>query len=129
VAGTEAGTIVVARFPLIRLRVMRSLIRELCGWRRKTSTSGVTPRTRTTRYDVAEHLGTPEEMTAYLEACLEAADGDAAFVAKALGDIARVKGIVKRPREGTSPGQPGGQIDDDLRSGGPASKRSCGEVR
>jgi DNA-binding phage protein len=27
-----------------------------------------------------------------LEACLEEADGDAAFVAKALGDIARVKG-------------------------------------
>ena len=25
---------------------------------------------RTTRYDVAEHLRTPEEMAAYLEACL-----------------------------------------------------------
>ena len=46
-------------------------------------------RTVTTRYDVAEHLRTPEEMAAYLEACLEEADGDAAFVAKALGDIAR----------------------------------------
>lgn len=43
------------------------------------------------RYDVAEHLRTPEEMTAYLEACLEEADGDAAFVAKALGDIARTQ--------------------------------------
>jgi addiction module antidote-like protein len=43
------------------------------------------------RYDVAEHLRTPEEMAAYLEACLEEADGDAAFVAKALGDIARAK--------------------------------------
>ena len=37
----------------------------------------------TSRYDVAEHLRTPEEMAAYLEACLEEADGDAAFVAKA----------------------------------------------
>ena len=47
-------------------------------------------KTITTRYDVAEqHLRTPEEMAAYLEACLEAADGDAAFIAKALGDIAR----------------------------------------
>ncbi len=39
----------------------------------------------TTRYDVAEHLRTPEEMAAYLEACLEEADGDAAFIAKTTG--------------------------------------------
>ncbi len=51
------------------------------------------PKTRTTRYDVAEHLRTPEEMAAYLEACMEEADGDAAFIAKALGDIARAKGM------------------------------------
>lgn len=44
-------------------------------------------------YDVAEHLRTPQEMAAYLEACLEEADGDAAFIAKALGDIARAKGM------------------------------------
>lgn len=44
--------------------------------------------TLTTRYDIAEHLRTPEEMAAYFEACLEEADGDAAFIAKALGDIA-----------------------------------------
>ncbi len=37
-----------------------------------------------TRYDVAEHLRTPEERAAYLEACLEEAEGDAAFIAKAL---------------------------------------------
>jgi DNA-binding phage protein len=42
-------------------------------------------KTMTTRYDVAEHLRTPEEMAAYLEVCLEEADGDAAFIAKALG--------------------------------------------
>ncbi len=50
-------------------------------------------KTTTTRYDVAEHLRTPKEMAAYLEACLDEADGDAAFVAKALGDIARAKGM------------------------------------
>lgn len=50
-------------------------------------------RTKTTRYDVAEHLRTPEEMAAYLEACIEEADGDAAFIAKALGDIARARGL------------------------------------
>ncbi len=47
--------------------------------------------TKTTPYDVAEHLRAPEEMAAYLEACLEEADGDAAFVTKALGDIVRAK--------------------------------------
>lgn len=52
-------------------------------------------KTMTTRYDVAEHLRTPEEMAAYLEACLEEADGDAAFIAKALGDIARAKGMAQ----------------------------------
>ena len=52
-------------------------------------------KTVTTRYDVAGHLRTPEEMAAYLEACLEEADGDAALVAKALGDIARAKGMTQ----------------------------------
>lgn len=50
-------------------------------------------KTVTTRYDVAEHLRTPEEMAAYLEACIEEAHGDAAFVAKALGNITRAKGM------------------------------------
>ena len=50
-------------------------------------------KTATSPYDVAEHLRTPEEMAAYLEACMEEAGGDAAFVAKALGDIARAKGM------------------------------------
>jgi probable addiction module antidote protein len=50
-------------------------------------------KTKTTKYDVAEYLRTPEEMAAYLEACLEEANGDAAFVAKALGNIARAKGM------------------------------------
>jgi probable addiction module antidote protein len=56
-------------------------------------------KTVTTRYDVAEHLRTPEEMAAYLEACLEEADGDAAFIAKSLGDIARAKGMSQVARD------------------------------
>jgi len=56
-------------------------------------------KTITTRYDVAEHLRTPEEMAAYLEACIEEANGDAAFIAKALGDIARAKGMAQVARE------------------------------
>jgi probable addiction module antidote protein len=53
----------------------------------------------TTRYDVSEHLRTPKEMAAYLEACLEEADGDAAFIAKALGDIARARGMAQVARD------------------------------
>ena len=52
-------------------------------------------KTITTPYDVAEHLRTPKEMAAYLEACIEEANGDAAFIAKALGDIARAKGMTQ----------------------------------
>jgi DNA-binding phage protein len=43
----------------------------------------------TTPYDVAEHLRTPEEMAAYLYACIEEANGDRAFIVKALGDVDR----------------------------------------
>lgn len=53
----------------------------------------------TTPYDVAEHLRTPEEMAAYLEACLEEANGDAAFIAKAMGDIARARGMSQVARD------------------------------
>jgi probable addiction module antidote protein len=56
-------------------------------------------KTVTSRYDVAEHLRTPEEMAAYLEACLEEANGDAAFIAKALGDIARARGMSQVARD------------------------------
>jgi probable addiction module antidote protein len=56
-------------------------------------------KTSTTRYDVAEHLRTPEEMAAYLEASLDEAGSDAAFIAKALGDIARAKGMAQLARK------------------------------
>jgi probable addiction module antidote protein len=56
-------------------------------------------KTKTSKYDVAEHLRTPEEMAAYLEACLEEAKGDATFIAKALGDIARAKGMTQVARD------------------------------
>jgi len=38
-------------------------------------------------------------MAAYLEACLAEANGDAAFIAKALGDIARAKGMARVARD------------------------------
>ena len=52
-------------------------------------------RTFTSSYDVAQHLRTAEEMAAYLEASIEEANGDATFIAKALGDIARAKGMAQ----------------------------------
>ena len=54
---------------------------------------------KTSRFDAAEHLRTPEEMAAYLEAAIEEAQGDAARIAKALGDIARAKGMTQVARD------------------------------
>lgn len=57
------------------------------------------PKSKTSRYDVAEHLRTPDEMAAYLEACIEESEGDTAFIVKALGDIARAKGMSQVARD------------------------------
>lgn len=56
-------------------------------------------KTKTYRYDTAEHLRTPEERALYLEACLEQANGDAAFIAQALGNIAKAKGMSQVARD------------------------------
>jgi probable addiction module antidote protein len=50
---------------------------------------------KTTPYDSAEYLKTDEDMALYLEACLKEAGDDAAFIAKALGTIARAKGMTQ----------------------------------
>ena len=50
-------------------------------------------KTKTTRWDPADHLETNDDIVAYLEAALE--DGDPALVAAALGDIARAKGMTQ----------------------------------
>ena len=51
------------------------------------------------KWDTAEYLKTEEDMALYLEACLEEAGDDAAFIAKALGDIARAKGMTQLAKE------------------------------
>ncbi len=51
------------------------------------------------RWDSAEYLKTDEDMALYLEACLEEAGDDAAFIAKALGTIARAKGMTQLARD------------------------------
>ena len=57
------------------------------------------PRTKTVAYDVAEQLRTPEEMAAYLDAWLEEAPDDVAGITRALGDIARAKGMSQVARD------------------------------
>ena len=42
-------------------------------------------------FDIQNHLTTQEEQVAYLETALE--EGDPAFIAVALGDIARARGV------------------------------------
>ena len=48
---------------------------------------------KTTRWDSAEHLKTDEDIRLYLEACLEEAGNDPAFVVHALGVVARAKNM------------------------------------
>ena len=56
-------------------------------------------KTKTVTYDVAEQLRTPEEMAAYLDAWLTEAPDDAAGIARALGEIARAKGMSQVARD------------------------------
>jgi probable addiction module antidote protein len=42
-------------------------------------------------WDVAQYLETEEDMAAYLEAAIE--EGEPAFIAKTLGDIAKARGM------------------------------------
>lgn len=61
--------------------------------------ASVKTRTKTIAYDVAGQLRTPEEFAAYLDAWLEEAPDDAAGIARALGDIARAKGMTQVARD------------------------------
>nr|VFK37094.1 MAG: probable addiction module antidote protein [Candidatus Kentron sp. SD]VFK41171.1 MAG: probable addiction module antidote protein [Candidatus Kentron sp. SD]VFK78282.1 MAG: probable addiction module antidote protein [Candidatus Kentron sp. SD] len=51
------------------------------------------------KWDIVEHLETDEDRAMYPEACIEEAGDDAAFIAGALGDIARAKGMTRLARE------------------------------
>ena len=51
------------------------------------------------KWDSAEHLKTDADMAAYLEACMEEAGDDPAFIAKALGTIARAKGMTQLSKD------------------------------
>lgn len=51
------------------------------------------------KWDVVEKLKTDEDMALYLEAAMEEAGNDAAFIAKVLGDIARARGMTQLARD------------------------------
>ena len=59
----------------------------------------VSAKTKTIPYDVAEQLRSAKEMAAYLDAWLTEAPDDAAGIARALGDIARAKGMAQVARD------------------------------
>jgi probable addiction module antidote protein len=65
----------------------------------RKKTAPAKARTKTIPYDLAAQLRTPEEMAAYLDAWIEEAPDDAAGIARALGDIARAKGMAHVARE------------------------------
>lgn len=56
-------------------------------------------KTKTTPYGVGRYLGTPEDRAAYLDAWLAGAPDDATGIARALGDIARAKGMTQVARD------------------------------
>lgn len=47
------------------------------------------------KWDSAEHLKTNEDIVMYFQACLEEAGDDTAFIVKALGNIARARGMTQ----------------------------------
>lgn len=51
------------------------------------------------KWDSAEHLKTEEDMAMYLDACFAEAGDDAAFIAKALGTIARARGMTQLAKD------------------------------
>jgi probable addiction module antidote protein len=59
------------------------------------SVSKAKEKTKTEPYDVAKFLRTPEEMAQYLDAWLADAPDDVSGIARALGDIARARGMAQ----------------------------------
>jgi probable addiction module antidote protein len=50
-------------------------------------------KTEFSKWDVTDYLKTDEDIVLFLEACFDEAGDDAAFIAAALGEIARARGM------------------------------------
>jgi len=59
----------------------------------------VVKKAKFSRYDVTEYLKSKEELAAYLDACMEEAGDDAAYIAAALGDVARARGMAQLAKD------------------------------
>jgi probable addiction module antidote protein len=57
------------------------------------------PKESFSRYDTADYLKSEQDRVAYLQACMEEAGDDAAFIANALGTIARARGMARLAKE------------------------------
>lgn len=51
------------------------------------------------RYDTADYLKSDADMVAYLQACMEEAGEDPAFIAAALGTVARARGMAQLAKD------------------------------
>jgi probable addiction module antidote protein len=49
------------------------------------------------RFDVQDYLSSPEDQAAYIDAALET--GDADFIAAAIGDVVRARGVLAMARD------------------------------
>ena len=53
----------------------------------------------TTRWDVQDALRSPEDCAAFIEAAIEEAPDDPAFLALALGEVAKARGMAQTARD------------------------------
>lgn len=56
-------------------------------------------REKFSRYDTPDYLKSEADMVAYLEACMDEAGDDPAFIAVALGNIARAYGMARLAKD------------------------------
>lgn len=51
------------------------------------------------KWDSTAHLKSEEDVALYLEACFEEAGDDAAFISKALGNVAKARGMTQLAKD------------------------------
>lgn len=57
------------------------------------------PKLKLQKWDSAEHLKTEDDIALYLQTCFEEAGDDAAFIAKALGNVAKTRGMTQLAKD------------------------------
>lgn len=83
----------------IEARILRLSRGNPGDCRRLEQLTMVRKKEKFSRYDVVDYLKSEEDLAAYLEACMEEAGDDAAYIAAALGDIARARGMAQLAKD------------------------------